>query len=187
MTSLPEVANSRLTIPLAVRFVGAAVLALAATVGVLLLPFDYSAMGSYGYLGVFAVTLLASGGLVVPVPYLAIVVAAGTYLNPVLVGLVAGLAASLGELTGYILGYSGRGVAEKVPFYHKAEGWMNRYGLATIFVLSVVPNPLFDAAGLAAGALRVRVSRFWMVCFVGKTIRLIGIAALGAYLPSWFS
>lgn len=156
-------------------------------VGVLLLPIDYSAMGSYGYLGVFIVTLVASGGLVVPVPYLAIIVAAGTYLNPLLVGLVAGLAASLGELTGYLLGYSGRSFVERVPFYSRAEGWMNRYGLLTILVLSVVPNPIFDAAGLAAGALRIRVSRFWVVCFVGKTIRCIAIAALGAYLPGWFS
>lgn len=187
MTSVPEVIRTQPSNRVVLRYAAAGAAAIGATVAVLVVPFDYSAMGNYGYLGVFAVTLIASGGLVVPVPYLAVLVAAGTYLDPVLVGLTAGLAASLGEMTGYLLGYSGRAFANKVPFYDRAEWWMNRYGLLTILALSVIPNPVFDAAGLAAGALKVPASRFWLVCFAGKTIRCIGIAYLGVYLPYWFA
>jgi membrane protein YqaA with SNARE-associated domain len=168
------------------KYAAAGVFALLITAGLLFIPLDYTSFGNYGYLGVFLITLLASGGIIVPVPYLAVVVAAGTYLDPLQVGLLAGFASSIGELTGYALGYSGRGVAVKVAFYHTAEHWMQRYGFLTILVLSIVPNPFFDAAGLAAGSLRFPLSRFWIACFAGKTVRLIGIAYLGTALPGWF-
>ena len=74
------------------KYAAAGVLALLVTVGLLFIPLDYTSFGDYWYLGVFLITLLASGGLIVQVPYLAAVVAAGTYIDPLQVGLLAGLA-----------------------------------------------------------------------------------------------
>jgi membrane protein DedA with SNARE-associated domain len=95
----------------------------------------------------------------------------GTVLNPFLVGVCAGAGDAVGELTGYLAGYSGRAVIEDTERYRQLLVWTKKYGLWVIFVLSVIPNPLFDLAGIAAGALKIPVLHFVLVCWVGKTIK----------------
>ena len=125
----------------------------------------------YGYLGVFVISLLGNATIILPAPSLAVVSMTGAFLNPFLVGLVAGVGEPLGELTGYLAGYSGQAVIEDRENYEKIVAWSNKYGLWVIFVLSVIPNPLFDLAGIAAGALQVPVHKFLLVCWAGKTIK----------------
>ena len=163
-----------------------------ALLGVLLLsgalvfvPIDYKAMGNYGYLGVFVVTLLATGAIVLPVPYLALILVAGSFLNPVLVALVAGVGAALGELTGYLVGYTGRSLIPKNRWYLMIERGMVRFAAPVIFVASVIPNPFFDAVGIVAGATRLPLWLFLLACFLGKTIRFLLLAFVGdAVMPS---
>jgi len=133
------------------------------------------------YFGVFIVTLLASATVVLPVPGLAAVFAVGGILNPLLVGLIAGLGDALGELTGYLAGYAGQGVIENQRVYTRFEEWMKRHGTFTIILLSAIPNPLFDLAGIAAGALRFPVARFFFSCLLGKSIKDIMVALAGYY------
>ena len=61
----------------------------------------------YGYPGIFVINLLGNATVALPAPSLAIVSVAGSVLNPYLVGLFAGAGSALGELTGYLAGYSG--------------------------------------------------------------------------------
>ena len=105
-------------------------------------------LGAYGYPGVFLITLISSSTVILPAPGLAFAFAAGANLNPFLVGICAGLGATLGELTGYLAGVGGRGFVEGDAQYERMHGWMARYGLWVIFVLSIVPNPIFDVAGI---------------------------------------
>jgi membrane protein YqaA with SNARE-associated domain len=156
---------------------------LALTVAIVLLPIDYSALGNYGYLGVFGVTLLATAAIVVPVPYLAIIFEAGKFLDPVLVGLIAGLAAAIGEFTGYVLGRSGRALMPDNRWYRMVEQAMARFGIVVIFVGAAIPNPFFDAMGVVAGATRMPIWKFAAPCFVGKALRFWLFAALGGSLP----
>ena len=59
-----------------------------------------------GYPGVFFLSLLASGGMVFPIPSLAATCgAAGLDLNLIVVGILAGLGETLGELVGYSIGF----------------------------------------------------------------------------------
>lgn len=153
------------------------------SVGIVLLPVDYKALGNYGYIGIFGVTLVATAALVVPVPYLGLIVVAGSFLDPVLVGVVAGVAAALGELTGYVLGRSGRALLPDNRWYHILEGWMERGGVVVILVGATIPNPFFDAIGVVAGASRMRLWQFALPCLVGKTLRFILLASLGGSLP----
>jgi len=136
---------------------------------------------NYGYLGVFAISLLASATIFVPVPAIAVVFALGSVLNPVLVGLAAGLAEPIGELTSYIAGYSGRVALSNrtTGAYARMVSWMQRRGSLVLFTLSAVPNPIFDLAGLAAGALRFPLWKFLLICWPGKTIKCMGIALAG--------
>lgn len=121
-----------------------------------------------GYAGLGLTVLVASGGLVLPVPSLATTCAAGALLNPWIVALIAGSAGALGELTGYFLGFSGRGILSQNRLYVRMEGWMRRGGWIVLFLVALVPNPIFDVAGIAAGALRYPVWRFLLIVWLGK-------------------
>ena len=134
---------------------------------------DLVGVGSLGYGAVALAVLIASGGLVVPVPALLISCTTATVLNPVAIALIAGAAGTLGELTGYFLGYSGSGVLSRRPAYRRVEGWMQRRGWLLLFLLSAVPNPLFDVAGIAAGALRYPLWRFLVAVGIGKTLKFL--------------
>jgi membrane protein YqaA with SNARE-associated domain len=134
--------------------------------------------GRYGYPGVFLVSLLGNATIVLPAPSLAVVSVMGSVLNPYLVGLLAGAGEALGELTGYLAGYSGRAIIEDQEQYERLVRRTQKYGLWVIFLLSIFPNPLFDLAGIAAGALKIPVSSFLLVCWIGKTIKTV-LFALG--------
>lgn len=139
-----------------------------------------TALGAYGYPGLFLLNLLASATLILPAPGLALAFAAGASLNPWLVGLAVGSGSTFGELTGYLAGFSGRGSIEQDPNYARVRGWMLCFGLWVIFVLSLVPNPLFDVAGITAGVMKIPVWKFLAVTWVGKVIKSILVALAGA-------
>ena len=155
-------------------------LAIAITLAIVLFRDELARFERYGYPGVFLISLLGNATVVFPAPSLAVVFGMGGVLNPLLVGLVAGVGESLGELTGYLAGYGGQAVIEDWQMYDRLEGWMQRNGSATIFVLSAIPNPIFDLAGIAAGALRFPLARFLLSCWVGKTIKTVAFAFIGA-------
>ncbi len=123
------------------------------------------ALQQAGYLGVALTVLLASGSMVLPVPALATVCGASTFLVPLYVGLVAGGAETVGELTGYFLGYSGRGVVGggRPP---AAENLDATAGMAAA-VSPGVPSQPGDLAGVTAGALRSSLERFLAVVLAG--------------------
>ncbi len=137
---------------------------------------DRISVGRLSYGAVAGAVLLASGGLVVPVPALAITCTTATFLNPVAVAIIAGLAGTLGELTGYFLGYSGSRVFERGRFYRQIESWMRRRGWLLLFVISAVPNPIFDVAGIAAGALRYPLWRYLVAVGLGKQVKFFVVA-----------
>lgn len=156
---------------------------LAASVALLFLPINYKALGVYGYLGVFLVTLLGTGAMVLPVPYLGFVAMAGRELDPLWVAVVAGAAAALGELTGYLVGYTGRSLIGRNRWYGFLEGKIRRFGGPIVLLGAAVPNPLFDAIGVVAGATRMPLGLFLVSCFLGRTVRLYLVALLGTTLP----
>ena len=165
------------------------VLAVGLSIGVFFLKdtiLNVANLNTVGYAGVFVFTFLGAATIFLPSGGSAAVILSGAVLNPVLVGLLAGVAAALGELTGYVLGYEGSGILEKrIKMFPKVKGWMEKRGALTIFVLSVLPNPLFDAAGLAAGAIRFPVRRFFFFCWSGKTIQALAGAFIGALGSDW--
>ncbi|MBM3127676.1 MAG: VTT domain-containing protein [Chloroflexi bacterium] len=158
------------------------------TVGLSLLPvdwrhLDWERLKPYGYVGVFLLTLLSDATVIVPFPGLAGVFVTGSFLNPILIGIFGGIGSALGELTGYLAGYGGRAVIENRATYAKLERWMQRNGTLTVFFLSVIPNPLFDMAGITAGMLKFPLWRFLVACWLGKAIKFTAIAFAGA--ASW--
>ena len=78
-----------------------------------------------------------------------------------LVALVAGAAAALGEMTGDLVGYSGCSLLPKNRWYNLVERGVTRFGGPIIFVAVAIPNPFFDAVGIVAGAMRMPILLFW--------------------------
>lgn len=154
------------------RFLQIGALSLSLIVCALIIAFrdHIVALEAYGYLGAFLVPLLCCATIIVPVPGLIVVFTLGAVLNPLLVGIISGVGGTLGETTGYLLGYGGRAAIENMALYRRVENWMRRWAPLTLFVLALIPNPIFDIAGAAAGALRVP---FWKYLLYGGAGRLI--------------
>lgn len=155
-------------------------LVLAISVAIYAFRDQFSELAAIGYSGIFLVSLLGNATIILPAPSLALVFAMGSALPPVLVGLAAGAGEALGELTGYAAGFAGRAVIEDYRTYKRLAAWMQRRGGITVFVLSVIPNPFFDLAGIAAGTLRYPLWRFLLFCWLGKTIKTTLVAWAGA-------
>ena len=162
----------------------------ALTIGLVLLPLDASRLGSLGYGVLFVLTLLSSATVVLPSPALAAALQASRTLDPLAVGLISGLAAGIGEATGYLAGRSGTEIVRlrERPLGRRVERYVARWGTLTIFVLAAIPLPLIDLAGIAAGALGIRFWQFEIACIGGKTARFLLVAFAGRALhqAGWF-
>jgi uncharacterized membrane protein YdjX (TVP38/TMEM64 family) len=145
------------------------------------------ALGEYGYLGVFLIAVLGNATVVFPVPGMAVVFASASVLNPILVGLVAGLGEPLGELTGYLAGYAGSAIVEDGARFRQIRGMVERKGFLTLFVLSAIPNPVFDLAGMAAGMAKYPVLSFLLPCWLGKTLKSLIVALVGSLSIGWLA
>jgi membrane protein DedA with SNARE-associated domain len=140
---------------------------------------------SLGYPGIFLVMLLANATVIIPAPGLAVVFAMGGIFNPLGVGLAAGTGGALGELTGYLAGLSGQAVVERAHIYKRVHPWVERYGGWAVLVLAAIPNPFFDLAGIAAGAIKMRLAQFLLFCWIGQLIKTSFFAFAGAYSLDW--
>jgi membrane protein YqaA with SNARE-associated domain len=143
-----------------------------------------------GYLGIFLVALISNATVLVPVPGVMVVFAAGAIFHPFFTALAAGLGAGLGEVSGYMLGFSGQGIAERSFRYERIIDWMQRhYKLRDLSItfLAAIPNPLFDVAGVAAGTIKVPLWRFLLFVTLGTTIKMLIFAYAGdTVVNTWF-
>lgn len=149
--------------------------ALAVGAAVLILSERITEFAEFGYLGAFVISLLGSATILVPVPGWAVVAALSKTLDPLLLGILAGVGSAIGELTAYLFG---NGVAQLLLEKRKRDfekycEMIRENDFWAIFVLSFLPNPLFDVAGLAAGASKVHWARFLAFCALGRVLRFI--------------
>ncbi len=142
-----------------------------------------AALSTWGYTGVFLISLLSNATVIFPAPSLVLPFTMGAILSPWRVALVAAAGAALGELTGYLAGYSGQALVEDYETYRRIQRWLRgRKAAITVAGLAFLPLPLMDLAGIAAGALRMPVWRFLWWCFAGKLLKMLLVTALGAQL-----
>jgi len=137
---------------------------------------------TYGYPGIFVFSILANATILIPIPGVVFTSAMGAVFNPFWVSIAAGAGAAIGELSGYMAGFSGQAVVENSERYQRIVAWMRKYGDVTILVLAFIPNPLFDLAGMAAGILKVPIWKFMVYCVIGKILKMM----MFAYAGEWF-
>ena len=165
----------------------ALVLAVGITLGIYLYRDRVAQFASYGYLGLFVVSVVGNATILLPLPSLAATFVAGGILNPWLVALVSAAGMSIGELSGYLAGFGGTAIVESSnrERYRHLEDWMRRHGFVTIFVLGAIPNPFFDLAGVAAGILHFPLWYFLLACFLGKLVKAVMFAFAGVQSLTW--
>jgi membrane protein YqaA with SNARE-associated domain len=149
-----------------------------------------SELASYGYAGVFLIAMISNATVLLPMPSVMVVFAMGAIFNPWLTAIFAGLGAAVGELSGYLLGFSGQGLAERSETLVRVSDWMvlnRKFSGLAILVMAAIPNPFFDLAGIAAGTLKIPVWRFLLSCAVGSIIKMMAFAFAGNQSIHWIS
>jgi uncharacterized membrane protein YdjX (TVP38/TMEM64 family) len=136
---------------------------------------------NYGYLGAFLICMVSNATVILPVPGILVFLPIVTAFNPVLLGLVGATGGIIGEITGYMAGYSGSGMIQDSRMYARVEGWMRRWGAWTVFVFAAIPLLPLDIAGMVAGAIRFPLWKFLLVAWVGKSLKYIGLLVAGFY------
>jgi len=139
-------------------------------------------LATYGYLGVFAMSLIGSATIVFPVPYFIVIFGLATTLNPVLLVVASALGSSIGELTAFFLGKYGSKliVKKQARWFRLTEKWFRRNGFLTLVFLSAAPLPT-DIGGIVAGTLGYSKGRFFLAILIGKLVKFAVIVAAGYY------
>jgi uncharacterized membrane protein YdjX (TVP38/TMEM64 family) len=173
------------------KLTAARIVALAAAIAITLyivsIRDEAERLAAYGYPGIFLLSILANATVILPAPGVAITFAMGGVFHPIGVALAAGSGAALGELTGYLAGFSGRGVAARAPVFERMAAWTMRNGGWAVMLMAFIPNPFFDVAGAAAGALRMPVAKFLIWAWMGKVLKMLLFAYAGSASIDWLA
>ncbi len=144
---------------------------------------EFMQFSKYGYVGVFIISFLAGITVLVPVPSVFIVFTLGAVLNPVLVGLVAGVAEATGSMGVYLTGLSSARAFHALDHavMAKFRAWIKSRGALSVFAMSAIFNPLFYPFTAIAGMMHFGWWRFFLLCLAGKSLKNILVAAAGYY------
>ncbi|MDW8084321.1 MAG: VTT domain-containing protein [Candidatus Caldarchaeum sp.] len=135
---------------------------------------------TYGLPGVFVVSLLGSLLPFVPVPYLFVVVLLSDTVDPLLLGVAAGLGGSFGKITSYAVGRMGYRILgeEKQKRMDTLREIIGKYGDIGVFLFALTPLP-DDVYLIPAGMVRLNFWRFLLANTLGKIILASIVALLG--------
>ncbi|MCS7057042.1 MAG: VTT domain-containing protein [Thermoflexales bacterium] len=184
---MPEMAPA-LSNPHRGRAIAMLILAIVISAAVILLSARFRdallAFGQLGLIGLFVLSVVGNATVLIPAPAFVVACAAAPIYGIVATGLVAGLGSAIGEMTGYMAGYGGTAVLPQGRIYQRMHDLMERFGPLVIFVMAVLPNPLFDVGGLIAGILKMHPLAFLFAAASGKAVRLMLVAmACNGALP----
>jgi len=137
---------------------------------------------SYGLIGVFLIGFLSSFTLFIPSPAFFAVFLLGSVINPLPLGIAAGLGSAAGELTSYYAGYGVHLAAKKYrKKFLETEKLFQKYRAPLIiFFFSATPLP-FDIVGIFCGAVRYPLKKFFIATLAGKLVKFLIIAYAGFY------
>ena len=141
-----------------------------------------------GYLGLLISCALSNAAIFLPTSSTIIVLAAATTLNPWLCILFGGVGGALGEQVSYLCGRIGRQgfVRDSDQSQPKVIQWLHHNAFLTVFLFALIPLPVFDLVGIAAGAMKLSWPQYACAAALGKVTRLfLLIFLIGFFLPEW--
>lgn len=152
------------------------------SVGIVLYRNIIASMGIYGYPSIFLLSMIWNSTVLVPIPSFPMYFFLGAIFNPVIVAIVGAAGAAVGEMTSYLVGYSGQEILQpqKRKIYIRVENWIKKWGFMAIFAFNFVPVFPFDLFGIAAGVMRFPLWKFYLACLAGRSIAYGFIAFAGS-------
>lgn len=150
-----------------------------------------STFGKFGYPGIFLLSFIGAASVIVPIPYTIVLltISAPQFgFNPLLLAIVAGFGAAVGELVGYGLGYAGRRVMSKK--YDRRFNAMlkifNRFGMPAVFIFALTPLP-DDLLFIPLGLMRYNLWKVFIPCVLGKFLMSLIITHVGVAAGAVFA
>jgi membrane protein YqaA with SNARE-associated domain len=153
-------------------------------VTIILLP-RLVVLGPWGYVAGFIINCLSSALVVLPGPGFAALIIMVKELDPILLGIAAGIGGTFGELTGYWLGAQGTKALEGNRIYALLLRAMSHLGGGILLCFGLIPVLPVDAAGALAGASGYPVPKFLIYLGIGKTLKSVAILYLAARAFEW--
>jgi membrane protein YqaA with SNARE-associated domain len=132
----------------------------------------------YGYLGIFFISAIGNVAILSPAAPMIAGLGATIY-HPLIASFITTLGAVTGELLSYFVGSATHSYLPHSDWNTKINHFMKINGKLTIFVLSIIPNPFFDLAGIAAGVTNYPLWEFIVISFFGKWIKFTLFALMG--------
>jgi len=139
-----------------------------------------------GYLGAFLSGVLGTSSLMISIfpPQVVVFLMSAPVLgfNPLLVGILAGLGAGIGQYFHYYIGAGGRFLLseKRVASMEKWRARLGRYGLLLIFLFAVTPLTPDDLLWIPLGMMKYPKLKALISAIVGKTVMLV-LCAYGGY------
>lgn len=134
---------------------------------------ELDSIGDWGYIGVFFLCLLSNFTVFLPAPSLMVVVSSAQILSPFFVATIGAFGTTVGEMAGYICGRIGHDVSVRFSKLIDKLSRVIQKDFLFVFILALLPLPIFDAAGVYAGGNKMRTTKFMMSCFVGKWLKML--------------
>ena len=136
----------------------------------------------YGYLGIFFISLLGATSVFIPIPSSVVIftLSSQTAFDPLLIAVVAGAGAAIGEFSGYLIGVGGRKVIGE-RYKRKMDILMKlfqRFGPIVIFVFALTPLP-DDLLFIPLGVMRYKILNAFIPALLGKFVSNLIIAYAG--------
>jgi len=143
----------------------------------------------YGYFGIFLISLIGALSIIFPIPYTVIIFTLGglkageTWVfEPLWIAVAAGIGSSIGEFSGYLLGFGGRRVIgekykKKMEFLMKV---FNKFGSVAIFLFALTPLP-DDLLFIPLGVMRYSFTKAFVPALIGKFCMNLIVAYSGRF------
>ncbi|MEM2972093.1 MAG: VTT domain-containing protein [Candidatus Bathyarchaeia archaeon] len=144
---------------------------------------------TYGYFGIFLISLIGAMSIFFPIPYTVIIFWLGGLksgdswvFEPLWIAVAAGLGSAVGEFSGYLLGVGGRRIISekyrrKMDFLVKV---FNRFGVVAIFLFALTPLP-DDLLFIPLGVMRYSILKAFIPALIGKFCMNLIVAYSGRF------
>jgi uncharacterized membrane protein YdjX (TVP38/TMEM64 family) len=137
---------------------------------------------AHGYLGALLIAFAGSLVPFLPVPYLIPIVLMAKTLDPLLLGVAAGVGGSVGKLTSYFLGRFGRRLLSeerrrKTTALGKVIG---KYEALAVFLFALTPLP-DDIVYIPVGLTGLSIIKFMIANMLGKIVLSCIVAYAGRF------
>jgi len=146
---------------------------------------------TFGYFGPFIVSFIGNASFLFPMPYMLVTFIVGGFtdtvtgeflFDPWMVGIISGFGATLGEMTGYLIGFGGRRFIDEHQRNSFSEYIKTHPRAIPLITWFLAVSPIADDFFIVPlGAVKYPWWKVAIPQFVGKSMFMIGAAFAGRF------